>query len=134
MPNRTGAGAGAGRTVPEPDIARTPAAVEAQGRSHRRRRRRVGPQQLGRGFEYMDPVPDAEPDASTGWMPDSAAASGCGAGTARRAGAGRAGGLIALADDAFGGRPHLPLLPGTWGADPAPPPVRATVETPGDDG
>ena len=135
MLNRTGVGAGAGRTASEPDSAMTPAAVAAaQGRSQRRRRRRVGPQQLGRGFEYMDPVPDAEPDASTGWMSDSAAASGCGAVTARRDGAGRAGGLIRLADDAFGGRSHLPLLPGTWGADPAPPPVPATVETTGDDG
>jgi hypothetical protein len=29
--------------------------------------------------------------------------------------------LITLADDAFGGRPRMPMIPGTWPADPATP-------------
>ena len=39
------------------------------------------------------------------------------AGTATKTGAGRAAGLTTLADDAFGGRPRMPMIPGTWGAE-----------------
>ncbi|MEY8018399.1 PPE domain-containing protein [Mycobacterium sp. HUMS_12744610] len=129
MPDRAGAGAGAKRKTAEPEIATTPAAVAAAPeQSHRRRRRRVGSRQLGRGFEYMDLAPDAGPDASMDSLSDSTAASGHAAdtsgiaGTAHRAGSGRAAGLIAPGDEASGGRPFPPLLPGTWGAESAPPP------------
>ena len=44
------------------------------------------------------------------------------AGTAHKDGAGQPAGLITLADDAFGGGPRIPMMPGTWGADSAPPP------------
>jgi hypothetical protein len=30
--------------------------------------------------------------------------------------------LTTLADDAFGGGPRMPMIPGTWGADSPPPP------------
>jgi PPE-PPW subfamily C-terminal region len=45
---------------------------------------------LGRGYGYLDLEPDAAADGVTG--------------TAPKADAGRAAGLITLADDAFGGR------------------------------
>jgi PPE-repeat protein len=44
------------------------------------------------------------------------------AGTATKTGAGQAAGLTTLADDAFGGGPRMPMIPGTWGADSPPPP------------
>jgi PPE-repeat protein len=78
---------------------------------------------LGRGYEYMDLEDD---DDSAGSEPVGAvAASGTGtgtqgfAGTAAKSGAGQAAGLATLADDAFGGGPRMPMIPGTWSADSA---------------
>jgi PPE-repeat protein len=75
---------------------------------------------LGRGYEYMDLEDlqnDAEPVGAV-----TASATGAGpqgfAGTATKTGARRAAGLTTLADDAFGSGPRMPMIPGTWGADP----------------
>ena len=76
---------------------------------------------LGRGYEYMDLEDDG---ASAGREAvGAAAASGTGAGaqgfagTAAKTGAAQAAGLATLADDAFGGGPRMPMMPGTWRAD-----------------
>ena len=80
---------------------------------------------LGRGHEYMDL--EDEGDAGRELVGAvTASATGAGpkgfAGTATKTGAGRAAGLTTLADDAFGGGPRMPMIPGTWGADAPPPP------------
>jgi PPE-repeat protein len=116
--------AAAGRArkkAPEPDSAATPAAAATpteKDKTHRRRRTRV--QMLGRGHEYMD----LEDDEGVGAVTASAAGAGIQgfAGTVTKTGAGRAAGLTTLADDAFGGRPRMPMIPGTWSADSPTPP------------
>jgi PPE-repeat protein len=122
MDAQSGASSVVKKKATEPDVAATPAAAVATGeQAQRRRRRRAMVKQLGRGYEYMDLDSDTEPDASMGdGRVASAEASEHGAGTigmtgtAHRAGAGPAAGLITLADEAFGSGPRMPLLPGTW--------------------
>jgi PPE-repeat protein len=109
--SRRAAAAGARRKAPEPDSAEVPAAAATpEEPAQTRRRRRVREQMLGRGYEYMD-------------LEDEDSATGAGAqgfsGTAAKAGARTAAGLITLADNALGGGPRMPMMPGTWGADPA---------------
>jgi len=91
----------------EPEIAATP--KEPAG-SPRRRRAKV--KQIDRGWGYMDLEPDDAPAAS-----DRGASTLGFAGTAPKQTA--AAGLTTLADDAFGGGPRMPMMPGTWGADSA---------------
>jgi PPE-repeat protein len=130
MSSQASASAGAKKKAPEPDVAATAAAAAATpGQVQPRRRGRAGVKQLGRGYEYMDFDAAAYPDASPGGgRVASVAASEHGAGpmgfagTADKAPAGQAAGLITLADDAFGGGPRMPMMPGTWGADSAVPP------------
>jgi PPE-repeat protein len=81
-----------------------------------RRRRRTKVEMIGRGYEYMDlePEPTVEPsDRAAGVLGFT--------GTARTATATPPAGLATLSDDAFGGGPHTPMIPGTWGGDSAPP-------------
>ncbi|MCV7102364.1 hypothetical protein H7I01_18720 [Mycobacterium palustre] len=75
---------------------------EERAASQRRRRAKVT--QLGRGYEYMDLGTEPAP-------PDSGAGAPGFAGTAARDGAGTAAGLTTLAT-------RLPMMPGTWEADP----------------
>lgn len=71
---------------------------------------------LGRGHEYMDLEDEGE-------LVGGASTTGAGpqgfSGTATKAGPGRVAGLTTLADDAFGGGPRMPMIPGTWDADSA---------------
>jgi PPE-repeat protein len=130
MDAQSGTSSGVKKKVPEPDVAAIPTAFAATGvQAQRHRRRRAMVKQRGRGYEYMDLDPGGDPDVlASGGRVAIAEVSERGAGTigmtgtAHRAGAEPAAGLIALADDAFGNGPRMPLLPGTWGADSAPPP------------
>jgi len=130
MDAQSGASSGAKKKAHEPDVTATPAAAAATGgQAQRQRRRRAKVKQLGRGYEYMDLDAGAAPGAFAGGKrvaPVMAADQTVGtqgfAGTAHKTGAGQAAGLITLADGRFGGGPRLPMMPGTWGADPAPPP------------
>jgi PPE-repeat protein len=117
--------AAAGRArkkAPEPDSAAAPAAAATpKEKDETQRRRRTRAQMLGRGYEYMDL--EDESDAGRELVGAvTASATGAGpqglAGTTTKTGAGRAAGLTTLADDAFGGGPRMPMIPGTWGADP----------------
>jgi PPE-repeat protein len=116
------------KKAPEPGSAAAPApAATPKERDQMQRRRRARVPMLGRGHEYMD-LEDDEGDAGhepVGAVTASAVGAGPQgfAGTATKTGAGQAAGLTTLADDAFGGGPRMPMIPGTWGADsPAPEP------------
>ena len=118
------AGLGARKTPPLPDCAEAAAvAATPWGPAQRQRRRRHKTQMLGRGYEYMD-LEDEDTPAGGERVAVGASAKGAGtqgfAGTAAKTGAGQAAGLATLADDALGGGPRMPMMPGTWGADSAP--------------
>ncbi len=105
------------RKAPAPDGAEAPTAAATpieKDKAPRRRRARV--QMLGRGHEYMDLEDEGE-------LVGGASTTGAGpqgfSGTATKAGPGRVAGLTTLADDAFGGGPRMPMIPGTWDADSA---------------
>jgi PPE-repeat protein len=103
------ASSSAKRKAPEPDTAAAAAAASAREAARARRRQRA--KQRGHGDEYMDMNVDVDPDwgAPPGEEPvASTAASDRGAGSAGAAG------LTTLAVDEFGGRPKMPMLPGTW--------------------
>ena len=103
--------------MPEPAAAVPTAALAAPPKeAPTRRRRHTQAQMLGRGYEYMDlePEPTVQPSDRAG------GALGF-AGTAHTATATAPAGLTTLSDDAFGGGPHMPMIPGTWGGDPTPP-------------
>jgi PPE-repeat protein len=100
------------------------AAAGEQARTRKRRRQRA--QQRAYGDEFMDMNVDVDPDwgAPRGDEPvPSTAASDRGAGplgfagTASR-GSEQAAGLATLLGDEFGAGPTVPMVPGTWGADP----------------
>jgi PPE-repeat protein len=106
------AGTGARKKAPQPDSTESPAvAPTPKEPAQTRRRRRTTVQMLGRGYEYMDLEDEDASDAS-------ASIQGAGTqgftGTAAKTGPGRAAGLATLADDAFGGGPRMPMIPGTW--------------------
>jgi PPE-repeat protein len=112
---RRAAGASATTKALEPAAAAVLAAAagpETPGQVRRRRRAKV--EMLGRGYEYMDlePEPTVVP-SDTGSGPLGFA------GTAATETATTAAGLATLADDEFGGGPRMPMMPGTWNADPA---------------
>ncbi len=104
------AGTGARKKAPQPDSTEFPAvAPTPKEPAQTRRRRRTKVQMLGRGYEYLD-LEDEDAAASI----QGAGPHGF-AGTAAKTGAGRPAGLATLADDAFGGGPRMPMIPGTWG-------------------
>jgi PPE-repeat protein len=110
--SRRAAAAGARKKAPAPDSVEEPAAAATpEEPAKTRRRRRVKEQMLGRGYEYMDLEPDEGRPVGVGAQGFS--------GTAAKAGGRTAAGLITLADNALGGGPRMPMMPGTWGADPA---------------
>jgi len=109
------------KKAPETESAAAPAAAATPVEKEKtQRRRRAKAQMLGRGYEYLD-LEDLE-DSSE--LVGAVAASTTGAGPQGFAGTatktGRAAGLTTLADDAFGGGPRTPMIPGTWDADPLP--------------
>jgi PPE-repeat protein len=90
------------------------AGPETPGQTRRRRRPKV--EMLGRGYEYMDPEP--EPPVA----PSGRAGGTLGfPGTAAKETGTTATGLATLSADEFGGGPRMPMMPGTWGGDSAPP-------------
>jgi PPE-repeat protein len=119
---REAAGAAARKKAPEPDNADAPAvAATPEEAGSPRRRRRAAVTRPGRGYEYMDLEPDPEHAAAA--SPPSGGTRGF-AGTAAKATAGAPAGLTTVpmpAGGAFGGGPGLPMIPGTWRADPADP-------------
>jgi PPE-repeat protein len=133
--------AAAGRAqkrAPEAGGAEAPAvAPTPKEPAQTQRRRRARAQMLGRGYEYMD-LEDLEDGADSAarerFAAVAASVKGAGtqgfAGTAAKTGAGQATGLATLADDAFGGGPRMPMIPGTWSADSTTHPE----SEPGDDG
>jgi len=88
---------------------------DAPGAGQRQRRRRPKTQMLGRGYEYMD-LEDEDTSAGGERVAVGASVKGAGtqgfAGTAAKTGAGQAAGLATLADDALGGGPRMPMMPG----------------------
>ncbi|ORX00275.1 hypothetical protein AWC29_27365 [Mycobacterium triplex] len=99
------------RKAAETDSAEVVAAAQPDERTPDRRRRRAKAKQLGRGYEYMDleskpapPDPGPPTRGFAGTMPCEIASAPTG--------------LAVLADDAFGGGPRLPMLPGTWEMEP----------------
>jgi PPE-repeat protein len=71
---------------------------------------------LGRGYEYMD----LEPEPTV--VPSDRGGGTLGfPGTAAKETTTAATGLATLSDDEFGGGPRMPMMPGTWGGDSAPP-------------
>jgi hypothetical protein len=118
------AGIGARKTAPVPDGVEA-AAVAAAPRepTQRQRRRRPKTQMLGRGYEYMDLEDEARRPAVSGspWGPrPRARGPRVSPEPPPRPVQGQAAGLATLADDALGGSPRMPMMPGTWGADAAP--------------
>lgn len=108
---------GVRKKTPEPDSAEAPAAAaapEEQVQPQRRRRPKI--KQLGRGYEYLDLDPETGHDP-TG-SPQGAGTLGF-AGTTHKASPGQVAGLITLPNDAFGGSPRTPMMPGTWDTDSA---------------
>jgi PPE-repeat protein len=92
------------------------AAAGPEAPEQRRRRRRPKVEMLGRGYEYMD----VEPEPTVG--PSGRGGSTLGfPGTAAKESGAAATGLATLSDDEFGGGPRMPMMPGTWGGDSAPP-------------
>ncbi|CCC42604.1 MULTISPECIES: PPE family protein [Mycobacterium tuberculosis complex] len=114
---RKAVGTGVRKKTPEPDNAEAPAAAaapEEQVQPQRRRRPKI--KQLGRGYEYLDLDPETGHDP-TG-SPQGAGTLGF-AGTTHKASPGQVAGLITLPNDAFGGSPRTPMMPGTWDTDSA---------------
>jgi PPE-repeat protein len=114
------AAATADKTEPKPDTAAA-AIPAAAAREQPRRRRRAKAPQLGRGYEYMDldTGVDAEPDADAVVASDHGAGPVGFSGTASKPGAARAAGLTTLAADTRGAGPTIPMVPETWGPEPA---------------
>lgn len=109
---RTEASISARKHASAPDVAQNlPITTTPEDEAPKQRRRRTKAQVLGRGYEYMDLEPDPETVASDG---------GAGprgfAGTATKAGARQAAGLITLTGGGLGGA-SLPMMPATWEPD-----------------
>jgi hypothetical protein len=94
------------------------AAAVAAAHERTRKRRRQRAKQRGHGDEFMDMNVDVDPDwgASTAASDRGAGPLGF-AGTAARGGE-QAAGLATLEGDEFAAGPTMPMMPGTWGADP----------------
>jgi PPE-repeat protein len=107
------AGTGARKKAPEPDSAEAPVPA-ATPHEPAPKRRRAKVKQLGRGYEYADLEPD---DAPAPAASDRGARTLGFSGTVPRQTTARAAGLATLGEDAFGGGPRMPMVPGTWSAD-----------------
>jgi PPE-repeat protein len=119
-------GTRARKKAPEPDSAEAPAIATTPKEPDRTpRRRRARAQMLGRGYEYIDLEDDDDSDGRERVAAAATSVKGAGpqgfAGTIAKTGAGQAAGLATLADDAFGGGPRMPMIPGTWNTDRDPP-------------
>jgi PPE-repeat protein len=93
------------------------AAIAAATKDQTRTRRRRRVQQRAHGDEFMDMNVDVNPD----WGAPTASDRGAGPlGFSRTVAKSseKAAGLTTLSDDGFGVGPSMPMLPGTWGADP----------------
>ena len=93
------------------------AAIAAAARDQTRKRRRQRAKQRGYGDEFMDMNVDVNPD----WGAPTASDRGAGplgfSGTMAKS-SDTAAGLATLHGDEFGAGPTMPMVPGTWGADP----------------
>ena len=93
------------------------AAIAAAAKDQTRKRRRRRAKQRGYGDEFMDMNVDVDPD----WGAPTASDRGAGplgfSGTMAKSGD-QAAGLATLHGDEFGAGPTMPMVPGTWGADP----------------
>lgn len=108
---RKAARSGTRTKAPEPDSAGEPDASPAPSdQDGEPRRPRATGRQLGRYYEYMDP------ESGVGVSDQGAGTAGF-AGTVPRQRGAAAGGLTTLRDDAFGGGPRMPMVPGTWEND-----------------
>jgi PPE-repeat protein len=96
-----------------PEAAAAAGAARDQTKTRRRRRAR----QQAHADEFMDMNVDVDPD----WGGSAASEQGAGAlgfaGTVSK-GSEQAAGLATLHGDGFGAGPTVPMVPGTWGADP----------------
>ena len=94
------------------------AAIAAAAREQARKPRRRRAKQRGYGDEFMDMNVDVDPDWSVSTAASDRGAGPLGfAGTESRGGE-QAAGLATLHGDEFGAGPTMPMVPGTWGADP----------------
>jgi PPE-repeat protein len=100
------------RKVAAPDTAAALAVARPDERTPDRRRRKTKLKQLGRGYEYLDLEPEPYPGT-----PDPSPKPLGFTGTAPKKTATAPAGLSVLTDDAFGGGPRAPMMPGTWDAD-----------------
>ena len=93
------------------------AAIAAAAKDQTRKRRRQRAKQRGYGDEFMDMNVDVDPD----WGAPTASDRGAGplgfSGTMAKS-SDTAAGLATLHGDEFGAGPTMPMVPGTWGADP----------------
>jgi PPE-repeat protein len=93
------------------------AAVAAAAQERTRTRRRQRAKQRGQADEFMDMNVDVDPD----WGAPMASDRGAGplgfSGTLTKSSE-QAAGLATLLGDEFGAGPTVPMVPGTWGADP----------------
>ena len=105
---------GARTTKNEAESERVAAAAVAATRQPAARRRRRRARLIDRGYEYMDvhDAPDSGDDRTLAASMSGAEALGFN-GTARKAGAGQAAGLTALAADLPSG-PTMPMMPSSW--------------------
>jgi PPE-repeat protein len=119
-----GAGMGLQAKTQEPTTrggSKAPAAaavIAAAARDQTRKRRRQRAKQRGYGDECMDMNVEVDPDWAA---PTAASDRGAGplgfSGTMAKSGE-QAAGLATLQGDEFGASPTMPMVPGTWGADP----------------
>jgi PPE-repeat protein len=111
------AGAGEKKKAAEPFAAAAAATAAARDRHRSRQRRRA--RIRGYAHEFMEMNVNVDPD----WSGPAVTVTDSGAGPLGFAGTGQkralaATGLATLSNDDFGGGPAMPMIPGTWTADP----------------
>lgn len=116
-----GSGFGSGHTgtgratapakAPEPDYAAAVAAAAARRRARKRRRQPEAARGYADVFADLDDVDDDGPPEA---LASDRGAGPLGLGGRVSTAAARPAGLMVLGDDAFGGGPTVPLVPGTW--------------------
>jgi PPE-repeat protein len=93
--------------APDDAEAEAPAAAPAGERARRRRRQGATVQDRAHRYEYMDVEASASAAGPLGF-----------AGAATQSGVPEPAGLATLAGDGLSDGPRLPMLPGSWGAEP----------------